>query len=125
MANQLGIIHPSMLSKLPNFYPSLCTIQNHTSTQDDYGQPADTFADLADHVNLSCRIAPEPNSRSGERDAANRTTSEHTHIVDLRGYYPNISEVHQAIVDGATYDIEAVEHDGNKVTTRMKVQVIR
>lgn len=120
---QHGIIHPEMMERLrPNFYPSLCTIQQRTDTADSYGQPLPDWSNLAGHVNLPCRIAPKSTQ---ERRTSEQIYVTATHHIALGGHYPAVTEKMQAIVDGTTYDIEGVEWDGNVKTTRIYVRLVK
>ena len=122
MANQLGLIHPNMLTRLqPNFYPSSCTIQEATEAADSYGQLIPTWGNLAEHVDLNCRIAPEGGS---EQRAQIQVYAIHQWRVALNGYYPTIIETMRAVVDGVTYEIEQVVHDGNDKMTRLSVRTL-
>ena len=116
---QRGLIHPQMMERVqPNFYPSRCTIQQATETQDSYGQPMPDWGDLAGMIDLPCRIAPRSTQ---ERRTPAQVYVTATHQVSLAGYYPNIVEAMQSVVDGVAYNIEGVEHDGNHKTTRLFV----
>lgn len=122
MANQLGIIHPQMLARVrPNFYPSLCTIQEATDTADSYGQPIPAWDDLADHIDLACRIAPDSGN---EMRSQIQIYAVHGWTVALNGYYPDILETMRAVVDDVIYDILQVQHDGNNQTTRLRVRTL-
>lgn len=112
-----------MLAAIPaGVYPSLCTIQVGTGTQDAYGhvEPV-TWGNLASHVNLACRIAPRGAS---ERRQPEQVYAEATHTVSLQGYYPAIRASMRAVVNGVAYDIDGVEHDGNQVTTRLYARLL-
>jgi hypothetical protein len=119
---QRGIVHPLMLERIqPNFYPSLCTIQEPNGTRSSSGYLVPNPTDLPGHIDLPCRIAPR--STREVRDE-NQTYVNATHHIALGGYYPDITEVMLAVVDGTTYDIEGVEWDGNQKTTRLFVRII-
>lgn len=125
MANQLGIIHPNMLTRLqPNFYPSSCTIQEATEAADSYGQLIPTWGNLADHVAIRCRIAPNPPQSGDEQRMQTQIYTVHSWLISFNGYYPAILETMRAVVDGMTYDIIQVQHDGNDKTTRLSVRTL-
>lgn len=120
--NKHGIVHPRMMEALqPNFYPSVCTIQDLNATRDSVGQLIPNPTDLAAHIDLPCRIAPRS---TREVRTENQIYVNATHHVALNGYYPDIDEVMTAVVDGVAYDIEGVEHDGNRKTSRLFVRLI-
>jgi hypothetical protein len=111
-----------MLQAVPaGVYPSLCTVQVGSGAQDAYGHEETVWGDLVGHVGIACRIAPRGAS---ERAQAEQIYAETTHIVSLAGYYPGILPTMQAVVDGFAYGIEGVEHDGNRVTTRLYVRSV-
>lgn len=119
---QHGIVHPSMLARIqPNFYPSLCTIQEANEEQDSVGQLIPDPINLTGHVDIPCRISPRSRRevRSEEQVYVNAT-----HHVALGGYYPNIDETMLAVIDSVSYDIEGVEVDGNQKTTRLFVRLV-
>ena len=118
------MIHPSMLAAVKGVvYPSRCTIQVGVATQDEYGQEHPIWGDLVGHVGIPCRIAPSGAGAATEKVQPEQTYAETTHIIGLAGYYPGILPTMQAVVDGFAYGIEGVEHDGNRVTTRLYARV--
>lgn len=104
----LGLIHPSLLSRLAAFYPLLCTIQTSTETQDAVGEPIPSWGALIGHIALHCRVGP---AGGGEQKRADGTLTRATHTIALAGYYPTLTTKMRAIVGGATYDILGVQHD--------------
>ena len=114
-----AFVHPRMLEGLAAFYPSLCTIQSGTLTQDSVGQPVATWAYVLQAI--PCRISP---AGGREMKLPNQTYGVGSHTINLRGYYPTIIVAMRALVDGVAYDILAVESDGNQYTTRLQVQVV-
>lgn len=92
-----------------NFNPSVCTIQESVEGTDDYGAVTQTWADLADHVDLPCSIALS----SGKEQ---RLTGEYgvtTHRIALNGVYPLITRLHRAVVDGVTYQVQYTSPPGH------------
>jgi len=120
---QHGLVHPDMLERLqPNFYPSLCTIQVSTPTDDPFGETVQDWADLAQHSDIPCRIAP---ADSREARSADQVYTTATHEVALNGYYPAVNAGHQALVDGVAYQVEGPpRHDGNQQTTWLLVRKV-
>lgn len=46
--------------------------------------------------------------------------------VKLNGYYPTIQvRTHRAVVDGVAYLIRGVEHDSERYSTRLQVEVLK
>ena len=98
------------------------TIQERTGARDLFGQPADTWSDLADHVDLDGAVGPMPgreSRRSGD------TISIATHAIFLAGYYPDITPAHRAVVDDSEiHDIESVEHSSTQKLTRLNTRIV-
>lgn len=123
MANQLGIIHPDLLASVtPTHYPATCTIQQATVTQSDTGAEIPSWANLANHVALPCRIAPQS---ANEIQQTTGTYAEYLSTCDLAGAYPLIIEKMQAIVATITYDIVGAVVDGSGITTRLTLRRVR
>ncbi len=119
---QHGIVHPEMLARIqPNFYPSLCTIQESNPVRDTFGQQIPAWANVVDLVDLPCRISPRS---TREVRSENQVYVDATHQVALVGYYATIHEGMQAVVDDLAYEIEGVEWDGNQKTTRLFVRIV-
>lgn len=117
------MIHPRLFELLGNHYPGRCTIQTSTEIEDAAGQPIPAWSDLAGHIDLQCRVAP---SGGSERKATNQVYSVSTHVVELAGWYPQISSKMRVVADdGLVLDILLPEHDGNHATTRLVCQVVK
>lgn len=124
MANQLGIIHPGLLSALtPGFYPSLCTIQAATESRDALGQVVFSWSNLAGHVDLACALA-EATTAAEETETTQQAYMRRRKRVALAGIYASVTEEHRAVVDGVTYDIERVTVDSHSKTTYLDVELI-
>lgn len=122
--NQLGIIHPGLLASLqPNHYASTVTIQYPVVTQDSYGEESEGWSNLADHVDLRCRIAPQQQFSREQRNQA-QLYAVHVWVITIADYCPTITEEMRAVVDSVAYDIELVQHDGNQQTTHLQVRVV-
>lgn len=122
--NQLGIVHPDLLASLqPNHYAGTCTIQQASEAADSYGELIPTWANLADHVDLPCRLAPQQQFSREQRTQA-QLYAIHVWIITLAGYYPTITEKMRAVVNSVNYDIELVQFDGNQQTTHLQVRVV-
>jgi len=93
-----------------NFNPSLCTIQAYVDGVDAYGQPTQTWANLAGHVDLPCSIAL---SSGREVKGTQNEYGITTHRIALNGVYPTITRLHRAVVDGVTYEIQYASPPGH------------
>lgn len=125
MANQLGIVHPGLLSVLaPAFFPSRCTVQADGAARSASGAAsAPAWADVAGLVNVPCRMAPSTLADQEVLAQAGIYT-EHLRVVALGGYYPSITEIMQAVVDGAAWGIEYVRHDSQALVTYLFVRTV-
>jgi len=115
------LFHPKLLDSLGSFFNSTCTIQEYTETQDEWGEPIQTWADKPGHIDIPCAIAPSGGQEVKRPDMTYVVSS---HYITLRGNYPAITEAMRAVVAGKTYDILLVEHDSRGITTRLSVQVV-
>lgn len=122
--NQLGIVHPGLLASLqPTHYASTVTIQYAVVTQDSYGEESEGWNTLAGHADLRCRIAPQQQFSREQRNQA-QLYAVHVWDIAVAGYYPGITEEMRAVVDGVSYDIELIQHDGNHQITHLQVRIV-
>lgn len=122
MANPQGIVHPHLTQRLQaTFYPSLCLIEQQVEAQDSYGAVTVTWATLAGHGALRCRVSP---NRAVEIHDAQGIYTVHSWTINLAGYYPTITPKMRATVGGIVYDIETVQPDGNRQLTRLTVRIV-
>lgn len=124
MANPQGVVHPQMLQRLVGLaFPSSCTIQQATETQDSYGGIVPSWSNLADHVNLPCRLSPG-RSLNAERPTPDQTYLVSDFIITLAGNYPSITEKMQAVIGSQTYNITSVDQDGQSAQTRLTAKIV-
>lgn len=116
-----SLIHPRLFEQMAAFYPSTCTIQESTETQDAAGQPIAAWSNLAGHAGLACRVGP---AGGGERKSMNQVYLVATHTVHLAGNYPLITSKMRALVDGMTLDILLPASDGQAHHTKLVCQVV-
>lgn len=105
-------------------YPSLCTFLGLSSAQDASGQAVHTFAPIdVGHTNLPCRKSPliiiRPQTQ--EKQHSDFQLSEAKEQVNINQYVADADVKWQLVVDGVTYEILAVEHDGNRLSTRIGI----
>jgi head-tail adaptor len=120
--NRPSLIHPKLTDSLPDFYSSLCTIQQTTKTQDTYKDEIDTWATI--HTGVPCAIAPPGSGGKGEVKLPDQTYTVATHLVSLAGHYDDITTKMRATVDGLTLDIIQVVNDSHQTMTRLMCQVV-
>ncbi len=109
--------------------PSLCTIQTPSQAASASGQPnLGNWTDVPGAVGIRCKLAPlvPESARAMAIDEIknNEYTEEMTvfHVL-LESYYPQILQVHSAVIDGTRYDILGVEKDSHRQMTRLAVRV--
>ena len=123
MANPQGIVHPRLLARLtPLAFPSLCTIQQATETQNSYGAVVQSWSNLSGHVNLACRLSPA--SARPEQPMPQQTYLVSEFVITLAGSYPSITEKMRAVISGANYDITSVDQDGQFAQTRLTAKIV-
>jgi hypothetical protein len=119
-----------MVALLPDFaFPSLGTVTKRTIVQLPSGQWFETWLPSDDPtlVDIQCRKTPLILQRpaTGEEVVDFVTMVDVTQeMVALKGYYPQIDEVDRFLIDGVNWDIKTVEHDGNHVYTRLRLEVV-
>lgn len=119
-----ALVHPQMLNRLPQFYPSEATIESGVESRDSFGSPTLTWTVLANHRDIPCRISPltvQTPTFTSEARLESLTYLTTTHHIALRGYFPEIEATMRAVIDDVAWDIKGVEHDGQNVTTRLRV----
>lgn len=125
MANQLGIVHPGLLSVLaPAFFPSRCTVQADGAARSASGAAvAPAWANVTGLVNVPCRMASTTKDDQEVLAQAGIYVTQ-GHIVALAGYYPQITPTMQAVVDGTARGIEYVRHDSQALATYLFVRTV-
>jgi hypothetical protein len=112
---------------------SLCTIQQRPQTagqpkvsaagQVDLNPPE--YTDIPGLVNIPCERAVQSNYRPDMQGVV-RTPQGFDNVAEwhtwLTGYFPQITKQNQAVVDGIPYQIQAVEPDSQKQTTRLALR---
>lgn len=116
------LTHPDLLTNLVDFFPSLCTIQLSVPTISTTGQRNPVWANYAGHVDIPCRVAP---AGAGEPRRPDITYSVNTKTILLRGSYPTITEKMRAVVNSVNYNIFPIQQDGQGVTTRLTVELVK
>ena len=108
-------------------FDSLCTIQQRTNTVGPTGQPDLTdWVDIPTLTGLECMLSLQrpfvTNQSATVRTPQQFDTETEVHIL-LQGYYPQILQQNQAVVDGIPYMIMGVESDSQKRQTRLAARV--
>jgi len=123
MMRQGTLVHPSWLTRLaPTFFASTATVQRATITQSSTGAEVRTWAALAGHEGIRCRIAP---ATANEVRSQTQVFAEYTHTVVIAGYYATVTELDRVVVDAELFEIVGVQFDGNDEMSRLRVRVVR
>jgi len=118
----VSLIDSRMLTRLaPVYYADTVTIQSRTDTRDSYGQPIPAWANVVALTSLPCRIAAVS---ADERPGPDKTIVTVSHHISIAGHYPAITVLMRAVAGGVNYNIVAVEHDSEGVTTRLRVKLV-
>ena len=111
----------SPLADLTGDFVKSCTIQEYSSTQDEAGEPIQTWADLTGHVNLSCAVIQGDGSVKGEKIRGNTTLTFTPLKVTLFDSYTSITTKHRAVIDRTAYEIVDVYRDSLGYSTVLQV----
>lgn len=118
MANSRRLFRTNMLDALGTFFPAVCTVQSATLARDAYGQPLETWVDVADLTDLRGQLAPATEDKLRQFGLTLERT---THILHLQGHYPAITPDMRVQVAGDTedtsYTIRGVRHDSHGLHT--------
>lgn len=123
--NQL--VHPDLHTSLTAAYPSTVTIQAATETQADDYSIDEGWSDVAGLVAIPGILAP---ARAEEIRRAQMTNVKITHVLDLQGYYPGITNQHRVQVVRADFDTEqtfnitGVKFDSQGRSTRLELEEV-
>ena len=116
------LVHARWLAATENLYPSLCTIEAPTSSNDHGDVIAAPWAAVVGLTALKCRVSPADRGR--ENRTSDMTYSTTTHTITLAGRYTTILPHMRAVVGGLYYDIEAITYDGEGIMTRLAARIL-
>jgi hypothetical protein len=122
-----AVIHPRIFDRIPQFFPSRCTIQAGAEVRSASGSPAYTWTAMPDLIDVQCMVAPfnrETPTGQNEAKLESMVYLTVTHHCLLRGLYTEIEPRMRAVVDGEAYDIQAVEHDSQRSLTRLRLNKV-
>lgn len=113
--------------ELIGLFSSLCTIQQRTNVVSATGQSDLTdWNNIPDLVDIPCVFAIQrpamPDQGATVRTPIQFGTMTQYHCL-LDGYFPDILQSNQAVVNGNPYEIMAVESDSQNTQTRLAVRV--
>ncbi len=93
------MIHTDMISSLGDFFPDTCTVQEFTTTYNDYNEPVKSWTDK--HTDVYCAIGQDTQQEIKMDD---KTVRNSTHRIILKGQY-DASEKDRVKVGSDYYDI--------------------
>ena len=114
----------SPLSSITGDFLKTCTIQAYTETQDGSGELSQIWSDLPNHVGLKCVADRGSGVVKGEQVRDNTTLTYNLLEVTLFDSYPAITTLHQAVIDGVTYNIVDVYRDSLEYSTVLQVMSV-
>lgn len=122
------VIDPRLRGAIPEHWESLCTIQDAVSVENAVHEfiPTGAYTDVQGMVNIPCRIGPLITVRPTSAEVPQDTVTGQVvrRQLKLNGYFPGITVLQQAVVDGVAYPINGVESDGSKFSTRLYLEVV-
>lgn len=121
MANQLGIVHPGMVTHLqPNFYPTSATIRRKTIVSDGQGGQDETWADVA---TVMCRYAPGM-GKASETINADALQNVSFWTFAFAGS-PDVRDADRIVVGSRTWEVsKSLSHTVTEPTSVQAVEVI-
>ena len=123
------LAHTGLLDSIPRHYQATVDIQVNTPTQAADGEGIDSWANHATMVNIAGTLA-KSGAVGQERRRADLTVSRSTLILDLAGYYPDITDVMRVNLttpqNGRTeiWNIMQVLHDSQATQTRLELEEV-
>ena len=122
------LVDNRLLAAISDAFPSRCTITIQLYTENAAKQQVpDGESNVTGLVNIPCRIGPliEIRPTDSENRRADISAITTARQCKLLGFFSIIQpNVHRAVVDDVSYPIVGVEYDGNRLTTRLRLEVI-
>ena len=112
---------------LADRFPHLVTIMAPTAAPNDCNEPVLTWSALSGHSNIPAMVAPGDvyaKLKRQEIPGAHGSTEMTYRRVMLNGYYPLIRSAHRVQIDGALWDIVAIDIDPTATFTELSAQLI-
>ncbi len=99
----MGLVPAGLLASLPDdLFPHTVTLQQGR-----------TYANVSGLVDLEARVVPV----GGSKRMAWALSQGASHVIYLRGHYPTASVKMRAVSNGTNYNVIAVEHPAETMTT--------
>lgn len=113
------LIHPDMVESLPDFFPSICTIQEAAESNNvNTNEIEYTWSNLFSGVN--CTIGRDTTL---EKRMPDKTVTTSTHRIVLMGLYA-VTEAMRVVIGSDAYNILNVENDEQSVKTSLVVEKV-
>ena len=116
--NPGSLIHSGMLTELAGFFPTTCDVQTATYTTSTTGVKAATWATLAGHGALACRVSPVVSSAPEYQSLAGMDITRAHRLIAL-AYHADIEPGMRVVAGGHTYTVLVVRHDGQGTITEL------
>lgn len=123
-----SIIDPRLSADLENYFPAKCTAQFRNDTIGPGGEVPGVPTDVPGIINIPCRIGPMILIRptDTEQRIGRATTEVKSRQLKMNGYFPQIdASTMQMKVNGVVYRILGNEEDGDRFSTRIRLEIIR
>lgn len=118
-------LHPRALQSLARYFPSSCTIQVASKTQDTFGAESRTWSDIPDPSLIAIPCAVGNRSRVQLPAGGSQPELVSDLRVLLSGHYSGITTDMRAQVDGVDYQIlEVVASEAGSDLTSLRVSVV-
>lgn len=123
------LVHDSLLDSIPRAYQAVVDVQYESVTQNADGEEVITWVNHATMVNLNGTLA-KSGAVGQERRRTDLTVARSTLILNLAGYYPDITREHRVNVttpiDGRVqaFNIFQVLHDSQNTYTRLELEEV-
>ncbi len=109
-------------------FVSVCNILQPDGLFDTGGAPSGNYTPVAGLQSIVCMRAPLRMASIGgtEQDSVERQQSTQPWHLLLDTYYPALDghTEYQAVVDGVTHKIVAIEHDSQHIMTRLHIEEV-
>lgn len=104
------------------YFPASCQLQSATAPQDDYGDPIEEWENTGSP--MKCRVEPRGDVSTGEVRRSDGTIAVDAKVISLDHYEPSATRKMQAVADGITWNILAVDHDAQHTRTKLTVELV-
>jgi hypothetical protein len=94
---------------LPNFYPSLLSVEHYEESRSPTGAIIKGYVAVAGMTDLPCRIAPQSGTESR---TAEQVLTQDVQVCVTPIRLEGISTADRVVVDGNFYDLISIDYDG-------------